>query len=277
MYLSELVSSWIDIAISRVCRMENRRFRREELIGQGSFCVCFKTVDIRTEKEYALRYTADSRKAKWLKERSIHGQLRHPHIAQYMCSFRGRNGDLCSVIELGELGSLDQMRIYGDDIKTCLSQMVSALQHLKRCSVIHRDIKPGNIVVSESSHGFTFKLIDFSLSTRSPYTRTSSEKPVVCGTLSYISPEQAYGLERYTYTIDTWGLGVTTYYLITGIELFDRGQTDYRLLLDIREGYPPPGTLSALSKPEQDLIIKTVAPDHKRLDIDQLSSLPFFN
>jgi serine/threonine protein kinase len=94
-------------------------------------------------------------------------------------------------------------------------QMVKALQYIHRHSIVHRDLKLGNILISETMQ---LKLCDFGLSTRISYQ--GEKKRTVCGTPNYIAPE-ILEEEGHSYESDIWSLGVILYALLFGKPPFE--------------------------------------------------------
>ncbi|MCU0544992.1 MAG: AAA family ATPase [Oscillatoriaceae cyanobacterium Prado104] len=110
------------------------------------------------------------------------------------------------------------------DLQLCLDeffpvaiQIVSILEGLIRCRVIHKDIKPANILINPDTK--EVKLIDFSIASLLPReTQTLTSPNVLEGTLAYLSPEQTGRMNRgIDYRSDFYSLGVTFFELLTGI------------------------------------------------------------
>jgi predicted Ser/Thr protein kinase len=109
-----------------------------------------------------------------------------------------------------------------------------AVQHAHERGVLHRDLKPGNIVLDESGEPY---LLDFGLARRAdgPESLTTTG---VLGTPGYMAPEQAQGCKDLTPATDVYSLGVILYELLTG-ELPFQGETTYETLRAIQRGRPP--------------------------------------
>ncbi|NET28549.1 AAA family ATPase [Okeania sp. SIO1I7] len=105
------------------------------------------------------------------------------------------------------------------DLETCLKiaiQLVDILHKLYQNRVIHKDIKPANIVIHPQTK--QVKLIDFSIASVLPFETTEIQNPnLLEGTLAYISPEQTGRMNRgIDYRSDFYSLGVSLYQLLTG-------------------------------------------------------------
>lgn len=103
-----------------------------------------------------------------------------------------------------------------EDFLTIAIQMAETLDYLHQNRVIHKDIKPANILINPDTK--QVKLIDFSISSLLPWEAPEVENPnILEGTLSYISPEQTGRMNRgIDYRSDFYSLGVTCYELLTG-------------------------------------------------------------
>jgi len=94
-----------------------------------------------------------------------------------------------------------------------LQEIVSALKVSHEQGIIHRDIKPGNILITESGH---CKLTDFGLAKGMNSNSSISQKGNIVGTIFYMSPEQTMGSKNVDYRADYYSLGVTLFQMVTG-------------------------------------------------------------
>ncbi|MBR5626286.1 MAG: serine/threonine protein kinase [Thermoguttaceae bacterium] len=121
-----------------------------------------------------------------------------------------------------------------------LQQIASALELAGQFGIVHRDIKPGNILLTESGR---IKVVDFGLAYFQHVTTMDmslTQTGVILGTPLYISPEQAKG-QDIDFRSDIYSLGVTAYQMITGKFLFD-GDTQLAVILQHLNTKPRPVT-----------------------------------
>lgn len=204
-------------------------------IGDGNFAVVRLCRDTTTNIEYALKII-DKAKCKG-KEDMIDNEVKtlsnisHPnimalieeqdskHMLYLVCEYV-RGGDLFDIIAAVQKFSEDQAALM-------ISHLASALAYLHSKNIVHRDVKPENLLVElENSRVKLLKLGDFGLAcevTKPLYT--------VCGTPTYVAPEilaeTGYGLK-----VDVWAAGVIMYILLCGYPPFVSLNNDQEKLFD---------------------------------------------
>jgi len=118
-------------------------------------------------------------------------------------------GDLMTLVENTECGRLEEMKA-----SQCMFDILNGLAYLHSNCIVHRDIKPDNILYSK--HNDTYKIGDFGSSIN--FTN-SSTLTGLCGTLSYCAPEMMKG--EYTEAVDLWSCGVMAFVIMCGYEPWD--------------------------------------------------------
>ena len=209
------------------------RYQILEKIGQGGMAVVFRALDLRLNREVAIKIIRDElfRDADMLRrfyaEAHAIAQLSHPGIvAVYDVSQNDNVGYL--VMELISGITLKQ---YIDRKKTVpwkqvvhfARQIADALQHAHEHGIIHRDIKPMNIMLLQNG---TTKVADFGIAAFENEIRETRGQAV--GSLHYIAPEQLRG-GRADARGDVYSLGVTMYEMLTGYKPYT-GETPTDIL-----------------------------------------------
>jgi hypothetical protein len=200
------------------------RYRLERRIGAGGFGVVWLAFDEKLEREVAVKVVprdgpaAGDERAE--REARVAARLNHPGIvALYELGADEEAVYLVSELVPGRtLAELNRAGAVSDrDVARIGSALCDALAHAHQRKVIHRDVKPQNVlVVDEPAAGAGFaKLADFGvahLASGDPLTRTGD----VVGTLAYMAPEQAEGA-RVTGAADVYSLALMLYEAWTGV------------------------------------------------------------
>jgi serine/threonine-protein kinase len=133
---------------------------------------------------------------RFFEEAALQASVRHPGVVQVLDAGREPDGTLYLVLELLEGHDLEsvlrQGRLRPRDLVRVLVGVLDALGACHAAEVVHRDVKPANVFLARSPvRPVEVKLLDFGIATRG----RSSERGEVVGTLDYMSPEQARGVE----------------------------------------------------------------------------------
>jgi serine/threonine protein kinase len=186
--------------------------------------------------------------------------LNHPNIAALHNAFH-YDGQLVMVMELVEGQTLRDHRMRTAftlaEALNIAAQILRALVYAHGLGVVHRDIKPTNIMISEAG---VVKLLDFGIAiagTPGELTRTG----FMLGSLSYMSPEQISGAKASTRS-DLYSLGVTLYELLTGQPPIT-GKSDYEIMMGHMHQIPiPPHQIApAIPVPLSAAITRALAKD----------------
>lgn len=187
---------------------------------------------------------------RFLLEARIIGSLRHPSIIEVVGSGTTPSGLPYLVMELArgqDLGRISRRQppLSLERIVEVLCQLLGALAEAHAHNVIHRDIKPDNVIVHFSERGQTHvKLIDFGLAFVQRETGLQITRPgLVCGTPEYMAPEQVRG-EPLDGRADLYAVGVVLFELLTGRLPFQAASGPALLNLHVREPVPDPNAVS---------------------------------
>ena len=200
------------------------RYRLERRLGTGGMATVQLALDTRLERYVAVKLLAEhlaqdaSFVSRFKREALAAARLVHPNIVQVFDTgadeASGRHfivmefvdGPSCADI-LKELGRLDP-----DDAVSILTQACRGLDYAHRNGVVHRDVKPGNLL--RSRDGGQVKLADFGIAKAAEHSDMTKVGSVL-GTAAYLSPEQARG-EPAGPPADLYALGVVSYQLLAG-------------------------------------------------------------
>ncbi|XP_071426273.1 serine/threonine-protein kinase 32A [Pithys albifrons albifrons] len=189
-------------------------------IGKGSFgkvCVVQKTD---TKKMYAMKYMNKQKCVERnevrnvFKELQIMQGLEHPFLVNLWYSFQDEE-DMFMVVDLLLGGDLryhlqQNVRFQEGTVKLFICELVLALDYLQSRHIIHRDIKPDNILLDEHGH---VHITDFNIATM---LTKEIHVTTIAGTKPYMAPEMFNSTKPtgYSFAVDWWSLGVTAYELL---------------------------------------------------------------
>ena len=220
-------------------------YKITEKLGEGGMGVVYKAEDTKLERTVALKFLAahllndEEAKARFLREAKAAAALDHPNI--------------CTVYEVGEAEGkifISMAFIKGESLEARIEQgplplkdalgigrqIAEGLEAAHEESVVHRDIKPANVMVDAKGRA---TIMDFGLAHLTEASRLTKTDQTM-GTVAYMSPEQAQGMEVDNRS-DVWALGVVLYEMVCGQRPF-QGQYDQALLYEIVHQEPEPLT-----------------------------------
>jgi serine/threonine protein kinase len=176
--------------------------------------------------------------ARFVREARAAAALGHPNIAQVFDS--GQDGDLhfivMELVEGSHLGQVlrEQGRMDTRAAVDVVGQVCEALAVAHAAGIVHRDIKPGNVLVRPDGQ---VKVTDFGIAHRTGDTALTGTG-MVLGTAQYLSPEQASG-QAATPASDVYATGVLLYQLLTGVVPFEADSPLAVALAHVRDDLPP--------------------------------------
>jgi outer membrane protein assembly factor BamB/predicted Ser/Thr protein kinase len=220
------------------------RYELIDEIGRGGMGVVYRAYDAALDRTVALKLLAPELAsqpgfvARLRREAISAARLRHPHItllyefgqAESTAFLAMEYMPGCSLRQLLEAGPLPLERALA-----ILEQIGQALDYAHRMGIVHRDVKPSNILVGQDDHAM---LIDFGLAEVSESTLLTSDGAVL-GTPHYMAPEQAAGRGADARS-DQYGLAVVAYELLTGAPPFHGRSATAVVHAHIYELPPPP-------------------------------------
>lgn len=258
-------------------------YRIVDKIGEGGMGEVYKARDTRLDRTVALkilpRHLTDNTELRQRFEREARAiaSLSHPHICVLYDVGRNEEIDFL-VMEYLEGETLAQRLARGplplDQVLRYAKEMADALDKAHRHGVVHRDLKPGNVILTKAG----VKLLDFGLAKLRPSTSAGEkgqsalvtpQQPLtrtggIFGTPQYMAPEQLEGKEADART-DLFALGTVVYEMATGRKAFE-GKSPASLIAAILEHDPP--TMSTL-QPESPRALERILRACLKKDPDE--------
>lgn len=150
-----------------------------------------------------------------MSEIKIHKALRHPNIVRFEHFFEDEQ-NVYLLLEICRSESLNELikrrkKVTEFETRVYLEQILRAVKYLHQNKIIHRDLKLGNLFLSEAME---VKLGDFGLAAK--LTDETERRHTVCGTPNYIAPEVLYQGKGHSRPADLWSLGVIVFTLLYG-------------------------------------------------------------
>jgi eukaryotic-like serine/threonine-protein kinase len=200
------------------------RYRIERRLGAGGMSTVFMATDAVLERPVAVKLLAEHLAddeafvARFRREALSAARLQHPNIVQVFDSGKdpesGRHYIVMEYVDGPSCADLlrEHKRLEVDQTVDVVRDACHGLDYAHRAGVVHRDVKPGNLLISGET-GIT-KLADFGIAKAAEHTRITQVGSVL-GTAAYLSPEQARGEEAGPAS-DIYSLGVCAYQFLTG-------------------------------------------------------------
>ena len=214
-------------------------------LGEGGMGVVYKAEDTKLKRPVALKFLAphllqdEGARKRFQREATAAAGLSHPNICT-VYEISEEDGQTFLVMEFIEGEGLDAKIERGPlPLKEALGfarQIADGLAAAHAKGVVHRDIKPGNLLVTPQGR---VKILDFGLALLTEGSKLTKLDTMV-GTVAYMSPEQAQGMEV-DYRTDLWALGCVTYEMVRGQRPF-QGVYDQALVYEIVNQEPEPLT-----------------------------------
>ena len=249
-------------------------YQIEELLGKGAMGTVRRALDLKLGRYVAIKFISRSLRTskeatkRFLEELSRQGRLDNEHIVRaYHYGEAGAQPYL--VMEYVDGLNLEryvlrsqERHLSTDDAVDVIIQAAHGLRHIHDCRIMHRDIKPGNLI-RRNSDG-RVKICDIGLGvlldeeSAKQLNREGARRRFLIGTLGYAAPEASADPEKFSPELDIYGLGGTFFFLLTGY-------SPLRLALSDNPNVPPvitPERLASFFRNE-----KIQAPDKQILSL----------
>ncbi len=248
-------------------------------LGQGGMATVYKAYHAQLDRHVAIKVMHQTIQAdeafvaRFRREAQIVASLTHPHIVP-VYDFNDYNGQPYLVMKYVEGVTLKQRMIKTamtlDDVLYVMRAVGSALTYAHSKGVLHRDVKPSNIVIDKDNVPY---LADFGLARIAQAGESTLSADMLLGTPNYMSPEQASGKKNLDGRTDIYSLGIVLYELLVGQVPFS-GDTPYAVIHDhIYTPLPSPSKIN----PEIPLSVETVLlkstskkPDERYATADEM-------
>jgi serine/threonine protein kinase/ABC-type transport system substrate-binding protein len=222
-------------------------FRVESLIGEGAMGAVYLAEDTRTGERVALKVLApelarDERfRQRFLRESQLAASLDHPHIVPTLASGE-ENGTLYLAMAYVEGSDLRDLlrregRLEPERAIDLLKQVAEALDAAHAAGLVHRDVKPGNTLVTGGPEGEQAFVCDFGLARHFTSVSSLTGERGFVGTIDYVPPEQIEG-GQIDGRADVYSLGCVLFECLAGERPFDRESELSVVFAHLNE--PPP-------------------------------------
>ncbi|OAP63737.1 hypothetical protein AYL99_02964 [Fonsecaea erecta] len=248
-------------------------------LGKGGFAVCFEGRSKTTSEVFALKVVKAKVEQKKMMEKfrtelQIHAKMHHPNIVEFLRAFTideytyvvlqmCPNGSLTEMVKVRSCLSLPEVRRY-------MIQICGGVKYMHKRSVIHRDLKMGNIFLDARMN---IKIGDFGLA--AVMADEHDRRTTLCGTPNYIAPEilSKSGNRGHDNKVDTWAVGVICYAMLMGTppfqsktqqEIYTKLRTlEYEWRIDSKNYIPQQAkdfvasclNLNSIERPEMDELV----------------------
>jgi serine/threonine-protein kinase len=240
------------------------RYRIDRRLGAGGMSTVFQATDSVLERPVAVKLLAEHLAedeafvARFRREALAAARLMHPNVVQVFDSGRDEASDrhyiVMEYVDGPSCADLlrEHKRLEVDETVAIVRDACQALDYAHRAGVIHRDVKPGNLLVASETG--TTKLADFGIAKAAEQTRIT-QVGAVLGTAAYLSPEQARGDEAGPPS-DIYSLGVCAYQFLTGRLPHEYSSLTELALKQQEESVEPVATYRPEVPPELDAAIR---------------------
>ncbi len=228
-----------------VGRHFDRRYKIEEVIGSGGMAVVFRAHDTLMDRTVAVKMLReefaddDGAVRRFINESKAVAMLSHQNIVNIFDVSVSENLKYIVMEYIEGITLKSYMSSHGklsfSEICNFTEQILAALDHAHSRGVVHRDIKPQNIMILDDG---SIKVTDFGIA-KLPSAQTVTETDKAIGTVYYISPEQASG-KKVDARSDIYSLGALLYELATGTLPFDSENTVSIALMQINNAPKKP-------------------------------------
>ncbi len=253
------------------------RYYIEGILGTGGMSVVYKAVQLTVDRHVAIKTiklqvdTKPVYRERFLREIRSLCALSHPNVVTVYDCVIGEDDQPYVVMDYLRGKSLDNLIVDEGPLdlerfaRICV-QVCSALDHAHKKGIVHRDVKPGNIVLMDEEMDFV-KVVDFGLAKLGDDGRKLTNSGELWGSPPYISPEQCMGKAGDARS-DIYSFGAVMYEMLTGKDPFFDAISVFELIQKHVGANPPPfvdiNHKLAIPAKVQDMVFKAMEKDPER-------------
>ncbi len=219
----------------------------EAELGRGGMATVYGALDIRLNRKVAIKVLPPEHafnpavRSRFVREAQMSARLSHPSIVP-IYSVDEKDGLVYFVMALVEGDSLALRLANGstmapDDVRAVVSVVADALDYAHTQGVVHRDIKPDNILLDRKTG--RPMVTDFGIARAAAEEHRLTQTGMAMGTPAYMSPEQAMGERELDGRSDIYSLGIVAYQMLAGETPFRATNTPAMLMKHVSEPPPP--------------------------------------
>lgn len=262
----------IDGGTRGVTKRGEARYRLLDVLGHGAAGVVHLAYDRVGRRYVAAKVLLDPRadelaRLRFLAEQNL--SVRHPHVLRALDWYQGP-GVAVMITELADAGNLHELldanaTLPADLVEQLARQSASGLAHLHHAGIVHRDMKPANILLRRVGRGITAKVGDLGVAVAAGRPRLTQDHAVV-GTIGHLAPEVLAGGDHSPRS-DVWALGRTLADLVgrTNGALPDRLLTTIAAMTDPDPAARPASAVEVVQVLGEPVIAGVRVPDRVRL------------
>jgi serine/threonine-protein kinase len=270
-----------DLLLDRLVAAVGAQYLVDAEIGRGGLAVVYRATDVRLNRRVAIKllppelaFNPDVRE-RFLREAQTSAQLTHPHIVP-IYTVDEREGMVYFVMALVDGESLAERlarepRLPIADARRILADVADALAYAHGRGVVHRDVKPDNIMIDRVTGRAV--VTDFGIARAAAGDSRLTVTGVAVGTPAYMSPEQALGEREIDGRSDLYSLGVVGYQMLSGTTPFRASNTPAMLVKHLSE---TPRALDSLRPDAPATLVHAIMralakkPEHRWNDAEEL-------
>ncbi|MBI2838129.1 MAG: protein kinase [Acidobacteria bacterium] len=243
------------------------RYRMGELLGEGAMGQVYKAQDLELNRTVAIKFLRSETPEtlrKLRKEAQAQARVDHPNICKVyeVAELEGRPYIAMQYVDGKSLDVVGEGMMLEEKVRV-LRDVAEAAHAAHRTGLIHRDLKPGNILVEGSSQEGLFPYVtDFGLA-RDPDAADVTRTGMLVGTPAYMAPEQVRGdVRSFDRRTDVYGLGATLYELLTGSRPFEAESGIGAMMRVLHDDPEPPRKKNPRIPPDlEKVVLKCLAKE----------------